>query len=142
MTASSSPSDKVPSVPPENDPVMFETSDYQKRKVVLREQTWHNHILFDIKSGEPGHPELEDHVDDIRGIVEDPEVAAKDPDYESREQLFGLASSVTLDRIKTMRVVVDYEPSPARVVTAQFMNRIKLTNTGGVIYERRKRIEP
>jgi len=141
VTNSGTPSDGLEQHPAHVEPVVFETEDYKQRKVILRHETWHNHILYNIRSGKPGHPELEDHVDDIRGIIEDPEIVAYDPQYTTREHLFGLVPSHAIDGIRPMKVVVEYGENPARVVTAMFMRKITLSSTGGVIYERRKRVK-
>lgn len=114
---------------------VFRVQDYRNREVVLTQTTWQYHILFDLPNDEPGHPEMVGHEGTVQRIVQNPAIATRDPNHRTREQLYGLVASAELDRIIPMRVVVDYEGTPGRVVTAHFLVRIKLSNTGGVIYE-------
>ena len=123
----------------ESSRVAFSVVDYRSRQVILREDTWQHHILFETTLGKPHHQEMEGHLEDIKYIIQDPEVVVRDPSYPTREQMYGLVVSEALDRIKPLRVVVDHGPSPAEVVTAHIISKMpRLASTGGVIYVRRR----
>jgi hypothetical protein len=77
-------------------------------RVVLFEDTWRGHIL------DPhGHPELESYLHVVLAVIAEPD--HREPDSRpGRERFFKRESGLTT----WVMAVVDFQPDPARIVTA------------------------
>jgi hypothetical protein len=92
-------------------PPASETADPNGARVILRDEIWREKIVRD-------HPEIAEHRSDVLRAVSAPDHVASDPIFEQRTRYY--VSGVGPSR--WLLVVVSYEQTPARIVSA-FANR-------------------
>jgi hypothetical protein len=88
-----------------------ETVDPESRRVVLLDPLWSGKIIR-------AHPEIEPHLIDVLRAVATRDHVAQDPAFATRKRFYGRGIGPS----RWLRVVVSYEQTPARIVTA-FANR-------------------
>jgi hypothetical protein len=95
--------------------------DWQGRAVVLRSDRW-NHIITQ-------HPELTGRIAVVITTVQDPLIVTEDKDHPQRQCLYHLAQRLSFSAGAYLKVCVEYETSPAVVITAYLTNRIPVKET-------------
>jgi hypothetical protein len=88
-----------------------ETTDPDGARVVLDDDLWGEKIVRD-------HPEMETHRNDVLRTVSEPDHVAPDPIFERRKRYYAREAGPS----RWLLVVVSYEQTPARIVSA-FANR-------------------
>jgi hypothetical protein len=89
--------------------ILAETATSDGVRVVLYEDTWTDHVL----DPETGHTELREHLEQVLGAVAAPDHREPDP-RPGRERFF----KQDVGPSRWLMVVVSFEATPARVVTA------------------------
>ena len=107
----SHPQRRASSLVVEDEPTVIETIDPGGARVVLPRRVWDEKITRD-------HPEIGTHMPDVLRTVASPDHTAPDPAYGNRTRYY--AQDVGPSR--WLLVVVSYEQTPARIVSA-FANR-------------------
>lgn len=95
----------------EDDRSDAETTDPDGARVVLRDDVWGQKIVRD-------HPELDAHKTDVLQTVSKPDHAAPDTSFQLRRRYYARGVGPS----RWLLVVVSYEQTPARIVSA-FANR-------------------
>jgi hypothetical protein len=90
-------------------PILAEVRSADGKRVVLFEDTWLRHVL----NPAGGHVELEPHLTAVLDTVGSPDHREPD-DWPNRERFF----KRDVGPSAWLMVVVDYEKTPARIVTA------------------------
>lgn len=88
-----------------------ETTDPSGVRVVLKDEVWREKIVRD-------HPEIAEHMADVLRTVSVPDHVAADPIFEQRRRYY----MRDVGPSRWLLVVVSYEQTPARIVSA-FANR-------------------
>ncbi len=88
-----------------------ETTDPKGKRVLLLEAVWSEKIVRD-------HPEMSVHMDAVLRAVTAPDHVAPDPVFAARTRYYARGSGPS----QWLLVVVGYEQTPARIVSA-FANR-------------------
>lgn len=89
--------------------MLAEASTPDGVRVVLYEDTWHEHVL----DSQTGHPELACHLDAVLGAISAPD--HREPDARDGRERFFLRDA---GPSRWLLVVVSFEQEPARIVTA------------------------
>jgi hypothetical protein len=94
-----------------SEPAAAETNDPDGFRVVLNDALWREKIVLD-------HPEMAAYLEDVLRAVSAPDHMASDPNFVARRRYYshGVGPS------RWLLVVVSYEQTPARIVSA-FANR-------------------
>ena len=88
-----------------------ETTDPGGFRVILKDEIWREKIVRD-------HPEIAEHKAGVLGAVSAPDYVAADPIFEQRQRYYARGVGPS----RWLLVVVSYEQTPARIVSA-FANR-------------------
>ncbi|MFZ1924784.1 MAG: hypothetical protein WAU42_01440 [Solirubrobacteraceae bacterium] len=94
-----------------DEPSEIETTDPDGARVILKDELWREKIVRD-------HPEIAEHKSDVLRAVSAPDHVALDPIFERRKRYYVCSSGPS----RWLLVVVSYEQTPARIVSA-FANR-------------------
>lgn len=95
----------------EAQPLASEAIDPDGARVVLKDQVWSEKIVRD-------HPEIAEYRADVLRAVSAPDHVAADPIFEQRTRYYVRGAGPS----RWLLVVVSYEQTPARIVSA-FANR-------------------
>ena len=95
----------------EDEPAAAETTDPDGMQVVLNDAVWREKIVRD-------HPEIAAHMADVMRAVSEPDHLTADRSFEARMRYYARGVGPS----RWLLVVVSYEQTPARIVSA-FANR-------------------
>ena len=95
----------------EDESTIGETVDQELRRIVLLDPLWSGNIVR-------SHPEVESYLTEILRAVAAPDHVAKDPAFAARTRYYARGAGPS----RWLMVVVSYEQTPARIVSA-FANR-------------------
>ena len=109
---------------------MLETIDPLKRTVILKKDTWENHIIV-------GNPEIIKNIHSVKNTIENPEVIYESSTSPKRDVFFKKDSTSTKPYFYT-KVIVEYNDDniAGEVKTSFFSKEIK----GGINDEKLKYI--
>lgn len=88
-----------------------ETCDPEGKRVVLLDVLWHGKVIRD-------HPEIGPYLQDVLRVVARPDHVRADPIFDARKRYYARGVGPS----RWLMVVVSYEQTPARIVSA-FANR-------------------
>jgi len=84
---------------------IFEVQDYQGTPVVLGAQEWHAKI---ISAAPIGHPEVAEYLDDIRALIQDPDIVFASTQRSNTHLFYTLDAGRGEYKGKALVVVVKY----------------------------------
>jgi len=115
-------------------PLIFKTTDPLGRTVQLKQSTWEMHVT----GGDHQRKELIGQEKVVEGIIASPAFIVPDVDYDTRERYYDLVYLGSINKFKTVMVVVDHANSTGDVCTVFAQSRMRETGERGIIYERKK----
>ena len=109
---------------------IFSVLDYNKRKVVLEQSTWNNHIIV-------GHPEMNGNISAVKNNIENPEFVYDSSTNPKREIFFSRQPQSTYPML-FVKTIVEYNKSKGYITTALFTRKIQGVNKEGLKYVKPK----
>lgn len=94
-----------------DEPSTSETTNPDGTRVILKDEIWREKIVRE-------HPEIAEHKPDVLRVVSAPDYVVADPIFEQRQRYYARGVGPS----RWLLVVVSYEQTPARIVSA-FANR-------------------